>query len=152
MVPDRRTDDETFARLFSDHGDQTNISILMHISKTCIRRQLDVDDDEHPSDLHRAKRLVFAAAQYSDAKGAEIKAEIDGAYSDALRMKAGRLNDDGPTWLDVQSACLDVIRLNGRPDRVVLMKAARLIEEYGEACGGTVVELVGVPNEKRKRA
>lgn len=75
-IPDRRADDTLFAEMFSAYGDQTAMALLEGISPTNFRRQLDPENEDHPSDLHRAKRLLFASLTHDRAKGERVWAEL----------------------------------------------------------------------------
>lgn len=86
-IPDQREDDTLFAKLFGEWGDQTAMARLMGISPTTFRRMLDPDDADHPSDLHRAKRLLFAAAHMEDAaKGEAVWAEMEAVMVRSRRL------------------------------------------------------------------
>jgi hypothetical protein len=136
-APDQSEDDRTFARLFSEWGEQKRMSALMGVTNATIRRQLNLDDENHASDFHRGRRLNYAAGYRGDEKGLALKAGFDEAYMAGVRDRLGAEAELDITDNELNAAWFQFLAARQT------FEAGRLDADHFDAARNRLVEKLG---------
>lgn len=98
-IPEQHADDILISDLFNTHGDKTALARLMGVSNTNVSQQFNPEDSEHPSDWHRARRILFAAYVHDEEKAEVLWRELAAArelWRDKPHVEAQRLSSVQP--------------------------------------------------------